>query len=211
MLIVSAFPGVGKSFLSQNCDFRVSDSDSSHFPKDGFPQNYINHIRRLDVDVALVSSHKEVRAALQANNMPFFLCYPKAECKSEYMRRYVKRGSDQAFYLLMEAQFENFVADCRAQTGCVHIEMDEGRYLVDEMARICMIALTGRWTWSHYPNTYTGEDLLGFLTKFAAYLTTLDKPIEVGASKDASVVVELLKDFTKQNGLGNYANMSIKS
>lgn len=211
MLIISAFPGVGKSFLSQNCDFRVSDSDSSTFPKDGFPQNYIEHIRNLDVDVALVSSHKEVRSALKDRAMPFFLCYPKAECKSEYMRRYVKRGSPEPFLRLMEAQFENFVADCRTQTGCVHIEMGEDRYLVDEIARICMIALTGKWTWSHYPNTYTGEDLLGFLTQFAAYLTTLDNPIEVGASKDASVVAELLNNFTKQNGLGKYANMSIKS
>lgn len=78
MLIISAFPGCGKSFLKEiiNTGVRVSDSDSSHFPKDQFPQNYIEHIKGLDSDIALVSSNKEVRASLVDNNMPFFLCYP---------------------------------------------------------------------------------------------------------------------------------------
>ena len=66
-LVVSAFPGCGKSHLFRNKgDKKILDSDSSTFDKSQFPENYINHIKSNigDVDMILVSSHKEVRDAL---------------------------------------------------------------------------------------------------------------------------------------------------
>jgi hypothetical protein len=39
--IVAGFPGIGKSWLKNKYGEKISDSDSSTFPKDEFPQNYI--------------------------------------------------------------------------------------------------------------------------------------------------------------------------
>ena len=63
-LVVSAFPGCGKSHLFRNKgEKKILDSDSSTFDKSQFPQNYIEHIKFNigEVDIILVSSHKEVR------------------------------------------------------------------------------------------------------------------------------------------------------
>jgi spore cortex formation protein SpoVR/YcgB (stage V sporulation) len=45
-LVISAFPGCGKShFFRNNKDKEVLDSDSSKFDKAHFPKNYIEHIK----------------------------------------------------------------------------------------------------------------------------------------------------------------------
>lgn len=47
-IVIAGFPGVGKSYAMRIDDgyngIYVRDSDSSKFPKDGFPQNYVEHI-----------------------------------------------------------------------------------------------------------------------------------------------------------------------
>src|SRR5574343_786468 len=87
-LIVSAFPGTGKSHLFNNTKLNILDSDSSKFDKSKFPENYIKHIKENieKVDVILVYSHKEVRNALVKNNIKFLLVYPNKSLKSEYVK-----------------------------------------------------------------------------------------------------------------------------
>jgi hypothetical protein len=85
---------------------KVSDSDSSLFSKlsngeknPDFPNNYIQHIKSLinEKDFIFVSSHKEVREALKANNIPFILIYPNKDLLSEYLIRYTERGNENSF------------------------------------------------------------------------------------------------------------------
>ena len=110
--IISGFPGVGKTefFKDQKYHGRVClDSDSSEFSwvKDEngnntkernpeFPKNYIEHIKSNigKVDVIFVSSHKVVREALEKEGLNYYLVYPKREDKTEYIRRYRKRGNE---------------------------------------------------------------------------------------------------------------------
>lgn len=141
MIIISAFPGTGKTTFTKNVNqsMRVTDSDSSQFPKDNFPANYIEHIKSLKdqgVNVCFVSSHKAVREALVAEGLDFYLVYPNSQCKEEYMTRYRNRGNDNAFLELMENNFELFVEDCRKQTHCIHVVLGNGGYIVDAMESI---------------------------------------------------------------------------
>lgn len=134
--VFSGFPGIGKSSVFNDPgSYTVADSDSSTFPKEdgAFPANYMQHIEsiRHTVDILLVSSHDVVRDALVANNIPFFLVYPTADQKADYMQRYADRGSPQPFLDLMEKNFEKFVAGCEAQEGCTHIVLKEGEFLSD--------------------------------------------------------------------------------
>lgn len=134
--IIAGFPGVGKTFatkcLTQLFDMMVSDSDSSKFPKEGFPANYIDHIRQLyeegSSDIIFVSSHDVVREALIDAGLPFTLVYPSKDLKKEYLRRYMDRKSPQGFIDLVETNWDTWLDECDA---CVHqdvtrIELPDG-------------------------------------------------------------------------------------
>lgn len=93
----------------------ISDSDSSLFDKTKIPQNYINHIKTLiendEHDIIFVSSHKEVRDAIQENNLKSILFYPSQECKDTYLERYRTRGASESFINLLSQKFEDWVTE----------------------------------------------------------------------------------------------------
>ena len=157
-LVISCFPGGGKSTickearklgmfhvdvkkdgelgdLAPECLVPLFDSDSSLFPKDGFPQNYIDHIKGIletypDV-VIMVSSHDNVREALAENDIPFVLAYPQRELKDEYLNRYKERGSHEKFVEFMENNWNNFITSAEEDPNETHLVIGEGKYLLD--------------------------------------------------------------------------------
>jgi hypothetical protein len=133
-IIISAFPGCGKSHLFRNKgDKKILDSDSSKFDKSQFPQNYIEHIKSNigEVDMILVSSHKEVRDALVDNAIEFTLVYPNKDIKDEYIQRYVDRGNEEKFVNLLKNNWSNWIPELEQQSGCKKIELNSGQYLSD--------------------------------------------------------------------------------
>ena len=131
-LVISAFPGCGKShFFRNNKDMEVLDSDSSKFDKAHFPQNYIEHIKSNlgKVDIIMVSSHKEVRDELVKNKIPFTLVYPSPEIKEEYIQRYIDRGNTSAFVDLLNKNWNSWINELEEQEGCNKIKLKEGQYL----------------------------------------------------------------------------------
>lgn len=134
--VISGFPGVGKSHFfnsQQELGLKVMDSDSSKFPKDNFPQNYMQHIGEAisQCDYLLVSSHDAVRKALVDAGIRYTLVYPDKSLKKEYMRRYKERGSPQPFLELMEKNWDSFVDGCINQTVCKHVVLQAGQYMSD--------------------------------------------------------------------------------
>lgn len=134
--VVSGFPGIGKSYFHKIARLRVKDSDSSLFPKDAFPSNYISHIQSVmsDFDHVLVSSHQDVRSALHDVGIPFTLIYPQIELKDEYMERYRLRGSPDAFLSLMDNNWDAFIGSCMKQVGCNHIVLGSGQFFSDKLS-----------------------------------------------------------------------------
>jgi len=138
-LLVSAFPGTGKSYYCYNGNYSqyypslwCTDSDSSKFDKLNFPQNYIEHIRsKISEGYAriFISSHKDVRNALIENNLPFVLVYPAIELKEEYLKRYLDRGSNDSFIRQLEGKWSEWITDCANQQSCFKIELKSGEYL----------------------------------------------------------------------------------
>lgn len=113
--VLAGFPGVGKSTLFRNDPERYADSDSSTFDKANFPANYIEHIQHLldTTDKTIfVSTHDDVRAALDEAGIQFVLVYPDASLKPAFMERYAGRGSPQPFLDLMHNKFDDFVQQC---------------------------------------------------------------------------------------------------
>ncbi len=112
-VIISGFPGIGKSTLFSNPgDLTFMDSDSTNFSwknretrerNPDWPDNYIAHITEYKdrADAILASSNKEVREALLSAGIDFTLIYPSLEMKDEYIGRYRTRGSDEKFIDLL--------------------------------------------------------------------------------------------------------------
>ena len=133
-MLVSAFPGCGKSHLFKNKGNKVIlDSDSSTFDKSEFPKNYIKHIKENigKADVILISSHDVVRDALLVNGIKFTLVYPDITIKDEYIQRYIDRGNNEQFVKLLKENWETWIADMEKQKGCKHIKLQSGQYLSD--------------------------------------------------------------------------------
>ncbi len=136
-MLVAAFPGTGKShYCNVDVDYMpqgfATDSDSSKFDKANFPENYIEHIKQKITEGyarVFISSHKVVRDALVLHNLPFVLIYPAKELKQEYINRYYERNSSFDFIRLISNNWDNWIDDCKAQTGCFHIELKSGQFV----------------------------------------------------------------------------------
>lgn len=124
--------------IGNPCGFKILDSDSSLFSwvyENGiktnernieFPSNYIRYIKdHLDTeDIIFVSSHKVVREALKANNIPYILIYPDKSLKDEWMSRFRDRGNDESFIKFQDEHWDEFIDDMDAETYPSKIKLD---------------------------------------------------------------------------------------
>jgi len=142
--VVSAFPGVGKTYCAERTKLTILDSDSMSFSwsrpgvrNPHFPSNYIDHIKASmvdgSVDFIFVSSHDTVRAALVEAGIDFTLLYPNRSMKEEYLRRYRNRGSKADFVELLDKSWDEFMDSLEAQENCTHIQLKRGEHLSDYM------------------------------------------------------------------------------
>lgn len=145
IMVISGFPGTGKTTFAARNPGCVIDIDSSLFSRDDFPANYIASIKSRIVEqqkadaittnprkvFILVSTHTEVREALEQEGIPFYLVLPTLEQKEEYINRYVERGSPQDFIERLDATYEQRLAECNEQDNCQHIVVESGHYITD--------------------------------------------------------------------------------
>tara|TARA_R110002074_G_scaffold309831_1_gene480666 strand:- start:214 stop:660 length:447 start_codon:yes stop_codon:yes gene_type:complete len=138
--LVSAFPGTGKThYCKTDLSFLpvtwAVDSDSSTFDKKHFPNNYIEHIKNNigNVVYQFISSHEDVRKALVDNCLQFTLVYPDISLKDEYIERYKKRGSPEAFINLISNNWEEWITQLIKQEYCNHIVLKKGEFISDVM------------------------------------------------------------------------------
>jgi hypothetical protein len=121
-ILICGFPGVGKTTCFKEDNFKnvkFIDSDSSKFPKDEFPHNYIKHISSFilyeEDDLAFpttinfISTHDVVLQELIRLKVRFNLVYPSKHIKSEYIQRYYDRKSPQSFIDLLEKNYDTWI------------------------------------------------------------------------------------------------------
>lgn len=120
--IISAFPACGKTYVFENFkDKVILDSDSSKFSwvmvanqkvrNPDFPKNYISHIKENigKADYILVSTHENVRKALEEAGIDFYLIYPDRSLKEEWIGRCFLRGSGEKFCQLIADNWDNWI------------------------------------------------------------------------------------------------------
>lgn len=152
-VIISGFPGIGKSTLLElRKDLQIADSDSSKFShtydengnkivNPDFPMNYMSHIKSLigKVDIILVSTHEEIRNALVQEEIPFNIIYPSKKLKAEYVGRYYLRKSPETLINKIADSFYEWIDDIDEMTEeTVHkFKIGEyGAYLSDIIKNI---------------------------------------------------------------------------
>lgn len=120
--IISAFPACGKTYVFENFNDKVIlDSDSSKFSwvmvanqkvrNPDIPQNYIRYIKENigKADYILVSTHENVRRALEDAEIDFYLVYPDRNLKEEWIGRCFLRGNRENFCWLIADNWDNWI------------------------------------------------------------------------------------------------------
>lgn len=123
-IIISAFPGMGKSYSVEHLpQYKMVDFDSivspwiktneGRIPNPSFEQEYIEALNKLksqgSYQIIYVTSHKLVRQALQHHKIYYYLVYPDISLKDQYIRRYRERGNEQDFVELLEQKWEQWI------------------------------------------------------------------------------------------------------
>ena len=112
-ILISAFPGLGKTYLYQQYKDRLKilDLSTGRFEGDDFPGNYIAEIeKRLnDYDLILLSSDRNVRYALNDAGLDFDLFYPSKERKNELVEIYVTNRKSRDFIMNLDHNFYDLI------------------------------------------------------------------------------------------------------
>lgn len=134
-IVISAFPCCGKSTATESLKdfYSFADSDSSLFSWEDkekglrnpdFPKNYIEHIKSLmgEKDVVFVSTHKEVREALEKEDIPYVLVYPEnsPENKLLWTNRMKHRGNDEKFISFIVDNWDAMIDDMAIESYPLH-------------------------------------------------------------------------------------------
>lgn len=129
-VVVSAFPCCGKTYAFKHYQDKYSmlDSDSSQFSwcydynplesdkvtkyrNPDFPKNYIEHIKENigKVDIIFVSSHLQVREAMEEAGIRYCTVYPQKEMLNEWVGRMYRRGSSDDFIKFQIEHWDEFM------------------------------------------------------------------------------------------------------
>lgn len=144
-IIISAFPACGKTHMFESGyeNSVILDSDSSKYSwlDDGVTRNpnfiddYINHIKSNigKVDYILVSSHIDVRNALEKNNLCWAYVVPSKGMLNEWVGRCYRRGNKAVFIDLLINNWDDWVNLHSGPMPNASATLKPNEYLSDHM------------------------------------------------------------------------------
>ena len=99
-----------------------------------FSNNYIQHIKEHigKVDYIFISSHKEVRDALNFNNIFFTLIYPSRSMKAEWIGRCFLRGSGEKFCQMLADNWDKWIDEMESTEHCDRWVLGRDEIIDDE-------------------------------------------------------------------------------
>ena len=158
-IVIAGFPGIGKTTLSDKynniIDLDVMDykwsyenitdieqkkgSTKRKINKD-WPNNYINAINQSidNYDIVFISTDSELLHILDKNNFNYTLAFPSTESKSEYLKRYAKRGNPESFIKKADEIFETLIFSL-SNRDCKKIILNENESLESKIKQMLQI------------------------------------------------------------------------
>lgn len=127
--VISAFPGVGKSKAVESITNLV-DLDLPGIPMPDYVAKVRDHLA--EGKIVLVPSWETLRMALRDASIPYSIVYPQRDLKSDYMLRYIKRGSDEKFLNTLQNRWDAFIDTCESDPSDDHLVLKQSQaYLSD--------------------------------------------------------------------------------
>ncbi len=161
-IIISGFAGIGKTTLQKNnpsvidlesSDYKwiYQDENTESMDKEMrkgvtnrvknplWPLNYVKDIieKSNEYEIVLISQDKDKRDCLKENNCEYYVCFPKKECKQDFINRYKSRGNNEKFIELVSQNFDDWIDALMDEKN--KIIMEPGEYLEDTLNRYKMI------------------------------------------------------------------------
>ena len=147
-IIISAFPGMGKTYAKKHIDkYKILDLDSTDFkwlddikgriPNPDFPGNYIDVIRSkgsaIDApDIIFVSSYTEIRDALTAEKQHFYLIGPHQRLREQLIQRYRDRGNSNKFCNRLYINWDKYTDSINNETWPVIIKFNIDQFINED-------------------------------------------------------------------------------
>lgn len=144
-VVISAFPGMGKTYAAKYIEgLKIIDLESSKYkwlkdPHKGriinpdFPQNYIEKLKGYmeieEPDVIFVSSHSEVRDALNKAKIPYYLIAPKQRWRDEIVKRYKERGNSDKFCKQLFENWYRYTDSINNETWPIQIKFNADQFI----------------------------------------------------------------------------------
>lgn len=147
-LVISGFPGIGKSYFynmnKNRCldlDLDLDYTNNSNDEKNIFIKKNIEYIKSSlngQNEYILVSANKDVREALKNNNIPFILIYPNISRKDEFIKRFIDIEYSESYVQYIDNNWEFMLNELKNETNCIKVELSKGN-LSDELEYIDQI------------------------------------------------------------------------
>ena len=110
-----------------------------------FPQNYIRHIKENigKVDIIFVSSHLNVRKAMEDAGIKYITIYPKDTMLNEWIGRMYLRGNDEKFIDFIIDNWDDFMTDIKHEPhGYSLHQLGHSQYIDEKLIDILNEAYT---------------------------------------------------------------------
>jgi hypothetical protein len=142
--VICGFSGVGKSTADYKNKY-VFDFESSAFShiweagrcgekNAAFPANYVDalceHMDEHHDATYLLSCHQEVRDELKKRGIDYIIVMPDILHRSEYIKRWLRRGSSMDFICFMNERWLEMIRSCERDSA-PKIYLKENEYISD--------------------------------------------------------------------------------
>ena len=85
-----------------------------------------------------MSSHDNVRKALNENKINFFMVYPDKNMKTEYVRRFKERGNNEGFISFISNNWDNFIDEIEQEEKCLKERLRwDTPFITNEYLAVC--------------------------------------------------------------------------
>ena len=150
-VIVAAFPGTGKTFLSRQYPDKILDLESMPYKyntepgtvydeadkatfwdiSDDWPHNYVKRIKEVlnSYDIVMIPPDTRVLELLRCDGISYILAYPNRQCKDEYEERFISRGNQEEFLSVFLDGWDRFIDSYETICCAARLTLDFGEFL----------------------------------------------------------------------------------
>ena len=152
-MIISAFPGMGKTFASKKFEDIAVDLESSAYQwydydfehveqrkgkttekKILWPRNYFDDVvsSNIKFPFVFISSNPIILDMLSVHGVKFVTVTPKISDKKDYLDSYIKRGDPEEFVNKISDNFDSCIKSLdNNENALCHVKLEHGKHISD--------------------------------------------------------------------------------